>query len=168
MADGEIDPIEKLEELKEFLKDYDVTVHTFGNEKEEYSYLDEEDYCITVKNSSDDELFIDWNGEFTLTYDAWHAHFSLCQYDYEEMLEYLTGILQNNLCSFSVFSNGEWLGSAMLENPVISDKVKVRKHIKSSYSKEFISKIRQNGAEIRYVYWDEQFTKIVKFEPDEF
>ncbi len=162
----EIDPIEKLEKLKEILKDYNVTVHTVGDE--EYPYLQEGWYCLAVENQSGEKLFIDWDGEFSLFYDHWHAHFSPCQQDYEEMLEYLTGILQNKLCVFSMFSNNEWLGSAIFENSDVRDKMDAKKYVKSNYSKAVIYKIKQNGAEVRFVCWDSGLNNIIKFEPGEF
>ena len=164
MADNEINPYEKLEELKEILKDYNVTVHTCGDENEEYSYLEEGSYCVTANNSSGDELFIDWDGEFTLTYDAWHAHFSGCKAEYKEMLECLADILNGKYWVCSIYCNGQWKGSSLLENAVKS-KEESHQHIKSYYDKKFIAQMKSDGVEVRYVCWNE--SNIIKFEPGE-
>lgn len=157
-------PSEKLKELKEILKDYEATVHTCGDEDEEYSYLKEGCYCITLKNASGYELFIDWDGEFTLTYDAWHAHYSHCASEYKSMLEDLTYILNGVYCAFSIFCNGQWRGSSLLENTVTS-KDEARQHIKSYYDKKFIAQMKADGVEAHYVGWNE--SNIIKFEPGE-
>lgn len=161
----EINPPEKLEEIKFILKDCDYKVYTAKDEG--YNYLAEGCFCITAKSPSGVKLYVDLEEEITLTYDAWHGHYSPQEGEYREMLEDLTGILNNRLCAFSIFIDGKWRGSQLLQDSVKS-KEEAMRYMNSFFHKKFISQMKQNGAEVRCVYWDDRLTNIIKFAPNEF
>lgn len=94
----EIKPVEKLSDLTEFLKEYYPQVHTCKDEG--YEYLEEGDFCITLKNQSGKELYIDIDDEFTLIYDVWHGHYGACLGEYEDLKFLLQQLLDNKIYIF--------------------------------------------------------------------
>lgn len=162
----EIYPPEKLEELKVLFKDCEYKVYTCKDEG--YDYLQDGYCCIASKNPSGKELYVDLEDEFSIFFDSWHSHYSSCKGEYKLFTEDLKGILNSTLYAFSIFSGGNWLASQLLQCPVISDKYIALRYINSYFYKDVISKIKQNGAEVHCVFWNDEFSNVIKFLPKEF
>lgn len=156
MYDMEINPTEKLDELCALLADQQIEVHKAPDADPEYAYLDEGCVCITVLNPySDSKMFIDLDDEFTLTYGAYHSHFFADTGEFEEMIKEMQGFLKNETCSASLYygTDKKWLGSTVISKDDIS------KPFKEVFSfvlkaKEFKSKLKSNGGEIQYIFWN--------------
>lgn len=163
----DVEPVEKLEELTELLKEYNPQIHTCKDEG--YNYLEEDDVCITLKNQFGKEFYIDLNDEFTISYDVWHCHYSPYQGEYEMLKEELKLLLTNTGYIFSVFIQDQWMGSMTLEEPLTS-KTQVKKQIQQflKRDKQWIRQAKAKGVEARMVYWDESNNMIVTFVPTEY
>lgn len=111
------------EEIKEsilkVIEGLDFMIHECGESLDEYSYLKENEMCITVKNTfGEDAIYIDVTDELTLTFGAWHAHYDYSDEDYNEMLEVLKDYLEGRMCVLEIYryKAGElkWFGSGNL------------------------------------------------------
>lgn len=161
---NDIDPADKLQEIQTFLTEQEFQVYT--GEDKEYEYLDKGYYCITLRNTKGNTLYIDLTDEFTLTYKGvWHCHYDPDIRGYSEMLHDLRGLLDNKLLVLNIYSKGRWECSALLdfELATVAD---IDKQI-SALPKEIVRRIKQDGAEIRLQFWDEDKNKIIRSEPDE-
>ena len=73
--------------------------------------------CITILNPySENKMYIDLEEEFTLSYGAYHEHFYPDRDGYNEMVKTINGILDNELCSATMYSGQplKWLGSTAI------------------------------------------------------
>ncbi len=163
----DLEPVQMLEELKGFLREYAPQVHTCREDG--YSYLEEGDFCLTIKNSSGRELYLDLNEEFTLSYAAWHGHYSPCKGEYEMLKRDLEQLLNSCSYAFSVFIHERWMGSAALGLP-LSSKVEVKEqiHIFLRRDRAWLQQAKKEGVEARLVYWDETKNRTVSFAPGEY
>lgn len=156
MIEMEIDPVEKLDELCALLSDQQIEVHKAPDTDPEYHYLGEGCVCITVLNPySNSKMFIDLDGEFTLTYGAYHSHFYADTGEYEEVVKAILGLLKNEICSASIYygTDKKWLGSTSIQ------KDDINKPFKEIFSfvlkeKEFKSKLKLYGGEVQYIFWN--------------
>ena len=164
--DTAYDPVYKLYALKEFLKDYPFEVHT--NKDEGYDYLDDISYCITLKNADGYELFIDLEGEFTLTYEGWHTHYLVDNYNYECLKEDITSILNNSWGAVIFYVDGKWFGSTTTSFP-ITTKEQAEEKVQEMFgdTDEFMEKIRQEGVEVVCKFWDTSLNSTVRLAPKE-
>lgn len=101
------------------IEGYSYTIHEYGDLTDGYSYLQENDMCITVKNESGkDAIYIDVADELTLSCGAWHEHYNYSDEDYSEMLELIKNYLEGKICTLEVYcyNAGElkWRGSSNL------------------------------------------------------
>ena len=161
---NDIDPADKLQEIQTFLTGQEFQVYT--GEDKEYEYLDKGYYCITLRNTKGNTLYIDLTDEFTLTYKGvWHCHYDPDIRGYSEMLHDLRGLLDNKLPVLNIYSKDRWECSALsdFELATVAD---IDKQI-STLPKEIVRRIKQDGAEIRLQFWDEDKNKIIRSEPDE-
>ena len=148
---NDINPADKLQEIQAFLTGREFLVHT--REDKEYEYLNEGFYCITLKNTKGNPLYIDLTDEFTLTYkEYWHCHYDPDSRGYSEMLHDLGGILDNKLLVLDIYSKERWESSSLLDfdHAAVAD---IDRQI-SALPKEVVQRIRQAGAEIRLQFWD--------------
>lgn len=162
-TNSDINPADKLQEIQTFLAEEEFRVYT--NKDKEYEYLDEGDYCITLKNSKGNPLYIDLTDEFTLSYKGyWHCHYDPDSRGYSEMLHDLRGILDNKLLVLDIYSKERWESSSLLDfdHAAVAD---VDRQI-SALPKEVVRRIRQDGAEIRLQFWDEDKSKIIRTVPE--
>lgn len=110
---------EIIKTIVQIIEGHDFTVHEYGDPADEYSYLNENDICITVKSSSgEDVIYIDIADELTLTLGAWHEHFDYSDEDFSEMLETIKDYLAGRTCVLELYRQtaGElkWFGSYIL------------------------------------------------------
>lgn len=109
-----------IEAILKAIKDFDFSIHEYGESLDEYSYLQENEMCITVKNTvGEDAIYIDIAAdELTLTLGAWHAHYDYSDEDYNELLEVLKDYLEGRMCVLEIYryKAGElnWFGSYSL------------------------------------------------------
>lgn len=94
----------------------DFTIHEYGDSIDKYSYLQENEMCITIKNTfREDVIYIDVADELTLTIEAWHSHYNYSDEDYNEMLEVIKNYLKGRMCVLEIYcyKAGElkWFGS---------------------------------------------------------
>ena len=160
------DACDKLYCLEYFLKDYDYQVHT--NADTDYDYLDDISYCITLRNAAGDEMFIDLEAEFTLTFQGWHTHYFCEQQRYEELKEDIMAYLKNEMGAVTFAINGKWFGSTTTEKPVETKELAleiVAKMYKGE--REFLRKIHREGVEVHSCFWDSSLNSIIKIEPGE-
>lgn len=159
---AEIRPIEQLEALRELLRDIPFEVHYPGDSDQEYTYLREGAACVTVLDPyQDKKLFIDLGEEFTLTYGTFHCHYD--PEDYEELVSDILGILQNDICSATLYcgEEREWLGSTCVTREDLSRPVEeVFRFVLKSL--EFRRKLRDFGGEARFCFWDPADDRVVE------
>ena len=162
-----IDPVYKLYSMKAFLKDYAFEVHTCVDEG--YDYLDDVSYCITLKNAEGEELFIDLEGEFTLSYGGWHTHYLASNSEFECMKEDIISILNNKLGVVTLLVDGKWFGSSTTETPITTKEQAIEK-VRDVIDKirEFIRKVHRKGVEVSCKFWDRELDSVVILAPEEF
>ena len=165
--DDDIDPIYKLYCMKAFLKDYAYEVHT--NADDGYDYLDDVSYCLTLKNADGEELFIDLEGEFTLSYGGWHTHYFASNSEFECLKEDIISILANKLGAVTLLVDGKWFGSSTTPSPITNKEQaieKVRDVIDNT--REFVRKVHRKGVEVSCKFWDRKLDSVVVLAPEEF
>lgn len=165
--DDDIDPVYKLYSMKAFLKDYAYDVHTHSDEG--YDYLEDISYCITLKNPDGEELFIDLEGEFTLSYGGWHTHYFASNSEFECLKEDIISILTNKLGAVTFFVDGEWFGSSTTTNPIVNKELAIEKVCDFlENAKEFAKKVHQKGIEVSCKFWDSKLDSAIIIPPKEF
>lgn len=152
----EINPIDKKQEICSLLQklNYQYEIYT-ANSCKEYEYLNENDICITISNTNCEySIYIDLedNGEFTLSYYKWHAHYFGAEWGYNRLCEDLTGILKNNKCVIIINSNKRWLYSGLSETKM--DKNYNYKNDIEKLPKEFQDELKELKGNIELVYWN--------------
>ena len=165
--DEAIDPVYKLYCMKAFLKDYCYEVHT--NADEGYDYLDDVSYCLTLRNTDGEELFIDLEGEFTLSYGGWHTHYFASDSEYECLKEDIISILTSKLGAVTLLVDGKWFGSSTTPSPITTKEQaieKVRDVIDNT--REFVRKVHRKGVEVTCKFWDGKLDSVVVLAPEEF
>ncbi len=160
----EFNPIDKIPELTEFLKAYNPMIRSKTDEG--YDWLEENSFCIELPNSNkSDRITIECEdgGEFTVCFAYFHSHHFADDYGYSFMCRQLTDLLNNKCCSAAIFcgSENEWKGSTLIE------KEKVTLPIEENFSFVFeneksAEKLRTNGGEVRFNFWDSGLNKIIK------
>lgn len=156
MYNTEIDPVEKPDELCALFADQKLEIHKAPDSDPEYHYLREGCVCITVLNPyADSKMFIALDAEFTLTYDAYHRHFSAETWEYEEPVKEVQSFLKNERCSAAIYCGAEkeWLGSKRIQKDE-TDKSFQEIFPYILKEKEFRSKLNAYGGEVQYVFWD--------------
>lgn len=95
--------------ILEVIKDCDYTIHESGDSDNEYAYLQENDMCITVRNTGgEDAIYVDIdNDEITLTAGAWHAHYDYSDEDFKEMLDTIKDYIEGKFCVFEIYRRQE-------------------------------------------------------------
>ncbi|MEW4411451.1 hypothetical protein [Clostridium sp. AN503] len=165
MGEDFIDTHDALQELCDLLSGYQYELHY--HDDDEYEYLDEADVCITIPNPySKNKIYIDLEEEFTLSYGIYHEHYYPNKNDYKEMAKTLIGILNNELCSATMYSGEplQWLGSTTITKSESSERP-----IKDVFSfifkiKEFKTRLNTNGGEVHYNFWNPTDDRIIKLE----
>lgn len=111
---NDINFADKLQEIQTLLAGQEFQIYT--NKDKEYEYLDEGYYCLTLKNTKGNPLYIDLTDEFMLTYKGrWHCHYAPDSRGYSEMLHDLRGILDNKLLVLDIYSKERWESSSLLD-----------------------------------------------------
>lgn len=153
----EINPIKKKQDICSLLRElnYEYEVYTSDSDEEEYNYLRGNDICITIPNKHGEyPLYIDLedNGEFTLTYYMWHAHYIAEEWCYDKLRKDLTDILKNNKCAIIINSSKRWLYSCLSKTKI--DKNYDYKNDIKKLDKVFQDEIKKEKGNIELYYWD--------------
>lgn len=166
--DPDINPMEKLGEICEHLKEYVPTVHYPGDIDSEYDYLEPDCACITLNNPfNESRMFIDLHGEFTLTYGNWHTHYSGCISQYKSLIEDIDNILTNQSCAASLFTGLEknWLGNRLITKNQM-EQFQVQKIFSHIFNiSEFRKKIHDNGGIVEFRFWNSTDDKNIIIKP---
>lgn len=154
----DIEPMEKLDEICNHLKEHLPTAHYPGDGDSEYDYLEPDCACITLKNPyNDGRMFIDLaDGEFTVTYGAWHTHYLGCASGYQRFLKSVDGILTNRVCAASLFAGPEkhWLGSISVTKEE-AEMGEIRKIFHFVFkTPEFRKEIQEKGGVAEFRFWN--------------
>ena len=163
--DDSITPVFKQFSLEAFLKDYDYEVHT--NTEEEYDYLDEGSRCITLKNPEGRELYIDLEGDFTLTFEEWHRHFLTTNEEYDSLKKYIIYILTNKVAANVILIEGEWSASSLTYSPITNKEQAIKTLYDIFDGTKFLKQIYNKGVEIYCTYWDSAFDSSISLAPKE-
>lgn len=154
--------LDKLQELFDLLSNYKYELHY--RDDCEYEYLEEGSVCITILNPySENKMYIDLEEEFTLSYGVYHEHFYPDCDGYNEMVKTINGILDNELCSATMYSGQplKWLGST-----TITKAESLQLPIKDVFSfilkiKEFKIRLHTDGGEVHYDFWNPMDDRVV-------
>lgn len=66
-----------------------------------------------INSYTGQKMYIDLEEEFTVTFDAYHAHYGPDSYEYELLVQFIKQLLNNELCVVALYcqKDREWLGS---------------------------------------------------------
>lgn len=159
----EIEVLDRKDEILSILAQYDPVVHT--NAEADYDYLEDDCVSITVSEDGKERLYVDLDGEFTLGFGGWHAHYAPCCSDYNEFLSDLKDILENQLCSVCIKCNDRWMGSFTIKAAEITRERLLEQTKGLLSAKEFRKKLRQNGFVIECSFFDSAKDCVMKIEP---
>ena len=149
--DPYIDPVNKLNDLLTLLNNCEVEIN--DNKKEEYKYLADNHLSLKVINKENDNyMYIDLEDEFSLFFGDWHNHFYPEEEYYQILKENIIGILKNDLCVFSIYSQNKWKASYLSE-PIFNQEEATKK-----LSNSFKS-IDKENITIKITYWDKTKNK---------
>lgn len=156
---------EKLQEICDLLNHCKYEIHY--RDDGEYNYLTELDVCITIPSPySDEKMYLDLDEEFTLSWGAYHEHYSPDVSGYKNMLEMMNGILNNELCSATMYYGEtlKWLGSTFITRTE-STELPVREIFSFIYkTREFKKKLDTNGGQVHYDFWNPAYNRIIKID----
>ena len=97
-------------------------------------------------------MYIDLEDEFSLFFGDWHNHFYPEEEYYQILKENIIGILKNDLCVFSIYSQNKWKASYLSE-PIFNQEEATKK-----LSNSFKS-IDKENITIKITYWDKTKNK---------
>lgn len=159
----EINPLDKIEEILEIFTQY--TPKVFSCDDENYDWLEcDSSRCILIKNPYDEndiEISVDDGGEFVLYFAGGHSHFLNYQYDYENLIERVSAILNNFLCAGTITDvEDNWYGSGFFEKEKINDDPQgVFKFVFDI--KEFSEHLLKTGYKMEFIFWNPVDNKII-------
>lgn len=142
---------------------YNPVVHT--NKDKEFDWLEDGCYSICIKTPSGDDLFADFEGEISLYFGGWHAHYESTDVGYETLIKRLNSILSNETCVVNAKIDEEnWLGGMMLENENLTanDQDYILKELAFIGKKE-INRMKKEHGTIQVSYWNPDKSFEIKF-----
>lgn len=155
--DPDVEPMEKLDELCERLKEYNPTVHRPDDPDPEYNYLEPGCACVTLDNPFREwPMFIDLEGEFSLTYGNWHSHYFGSESEYQCLLKDIDNILTNRACAATLFTGTEkkWLGSRLITKDQL-ERLQVQEVFEYVLKyPEFKKRLQDNGGIAEFRFWN--------------
>lgn len=155
--DIEINPPDKKDEICSLLQklNYQYEVHTSNDEDSIYEYLRGNSICITIPNPNCEySMYVDLedDGEFTLSYYNWHAHYYPDEINYNLLCENLKDILTNNKCVIVINSKKRWLSSRLSETKI--DKSYNYNNYIKELPEEFQEEIKELNGDVELFYWN--------------
>ena len=150
-------PINQMDDLCKLLTgiEYDIHRHDEG----EYRYLKEDAICITAINPyTGQKMYIDLEEEFTVSFDAYHAHYDPDSYEYGLLVQFIKQLLNNELCVVTLYcqKDREWLGSTTCSREE-AQRMPIKQLFSHVYkTREFKNKLTANGGTAEFVFWNPQ------------
>ena len=159
----DIDPVNKIDDLCKLLTGIEYEIHR--HDEYEYSYLNEDSICITVINPyTGQKMYIDLEEEFTITFDAYHAHYSPDSYEYALLVQFIKQILNNEICVATLYcgKDRKWMGSTTCSIDEIQS-MSIKQLFAHIYkTREFKDKLIANGGTAEFIFWNPQCNVICK------
>lgn len=164
----DFDALDKLGEVCGILDGLAVEYEIHQRDEGEYSYLKEDEACITIPNPNSLDvpepytgrtIYIDFQDEISLFFAVeWHAHYSLNESDYDEFKQTLVGILKNELCNVTLFEGEDrsWGGSLIVSKTEACEKSaeEIFAEPFPELAAEYRRSWKENGAEIYFIFRD--------------
>ena len=164
--DDDINPLSKVSSLKVLLKDYTFDIHS--NYDEGQDDVDIEYITFLLKNPAGEELTIDLDEEFTLSFGGWHTHYMATEEDYECLKNDIMSFLNNKLASVTFTVNGKWIGGSTTDIPITSKEKAIEKTYEVfGYEKYFLNKIKRNGVKLECNFWNPEMDTNIILEPSD-
>lgn len=168
----EIDPFDKIDEVKELLLEKLKSIDSTAQEFKLIQKYDPDEEChsIIVQSCNNDKhvLWIDFDYEISLFFGSWHDHYEGYIKEYKDFKENLVKILNSELGIFSVYSDGKWRSSDLTDKKMMS-REETKNYLTGLYDHpEFIKILKANGAETFLEFWDESLNQSFSFEASEF
>lgn len=157
----EIQVLDKVEEILDVFKEYSPKVYSKTDSG--YDWLEEDDSkCIVFENPNyDQQIEIDVGdmSEFSLFFAKSHVHYANYQLDYDQLIECIRNILNNDVCAGVITdSNGKWYGSTFCDKEeIIKKPQEVFEFVFKE--KEFCDKLTSHGYKIEYTFWNPKDNK---------
>lgn len=144
--------------LNELNTKYEIHYH---EEEGEYTYLKEDDLCITISNPYNEfPLYIDIiEDEIILEYYKWHGHYFYETIVPDNLLQDIKEILTNKKCAIIISSTKRWISSTLSD-----------KFLEESYDYQddfkrlpecFVDEIHAIGGKVELFYWNPKNTKTI-------
>lgn len=164
--DDDINPLSKVSSLKVLLKDYTFDIHSYYDEGQDD--VDIEYITFLLKNPAGEELTIDLDEEFTLSFGGWHTHYMATEEDYECLKNDIMSFLNNKLASVTFTVNGKWIGGSTTDIPITSKEKAIEKTYEVfGYEKYFLNKIKRNGVKLECNFWNPELDTTIVLEPSD-
>ena len=164
--DDDINPLSKVSSLKVLLKDYTFDIHSNydeGQDDVELEYI-----TFILKNPAGEELTIDLDEEFTLSFVGWHTHYMATEEDYECLKNDIMSFLNNKLASVTFTVNGKWIGSSTTDNPIVNKEKAIEKtYDVFGYDNFFLKKINRSGVKLECNFWNPEMDTNIILEPSD-
>ena len=165
-----IRPAAMLGAVPDFLGGQKITTYT--NEDEGYEYLKNGNFCVSVLNpKGDDDLYIDLEDGFTLTYGDWNAHYEATDRDFEHMRKDVEDFLANRMYLAAVYSGKDWICSFSIhENDVSKMHLfrQTKEFLHSADCDQFIELLKNKGGVIDCSFWDVKRSREIRVKPGDF
>ena len=164
--DDDINPLSKVSSLKVLLKDYTFDIHS--NYDEGQDDVDIEYITFLLKNPAGEELTIDLDEEFTLSFGGWHTHYMATEEDYECLKNDIMSFLNNKLASVTFTVKGKWIGSSTTDNPIVNKEKAIEKtYDVFGYDNYFLKKINRSGVKLECNFWNPEMDTNIILEPSD-
>lgn len=160
-------PTDKIPDILERFKEYDPKIRRKNDDG--YDWLDENEVCVEIPNSSQSGSIevkcCDDDREFILFFASNHAHYYDEEYWYDGLITLISDILNNKCCSAGLIcgENKEWLGSSFETAQSIHRSIWDVFYFVLKYD-QFSNKLKSEGGEAKYVFWNSQYNHTVKIE----
>ncbi|MGN0363036.1 MAG: hypothetical protein ACI4ET_09375 [Bilifractor sp.] len=147
-------------------------IATYTREDAGYEYLKNGNFCVAVLNPvGEDDLYIDLEDGFTLTYGDWNAHYEATERDFEHLRQDIIEFLSGRMYLASVYSGKEWLCSlTMHENDVSKAHLfkQTADFLHSADCDPFIQLLKNKGGMIDCRFWNVKRDREIRIRPGEF
>ncbi len=152
--DEELEPTEKLGEIRALLDKLEMKYEVHYHDEGEYCYLEDGCLCVTVINKNADRpLFIDLDDEFTISFGrAWHTHFDPDPEGFNTLKDKLTRILKNEegIVEFFTAEEQKWLLSSI----AAAEDIKTGAVLKETWIRSCLKNYKQCTVEVSFIFWD--------------
>ena len=150
-----IDPLDKENEIIESFRDYGAK--SFSKSDNGYDWLDDYAKCVVITNpygGADLEIDVGDMGEFTIYFHTHHTHFDPYQGDYEDMINLIHEIINNNICAGAIMDReGKQFCSRFVNKEEVDQSPQTIFEFIFGVE-EFRKKLTENGYTVEFVFWN--------------